>query len=149
LTRIPCDIANDEEPRTYGPAWAGFLMSCRIMLGSESGSKVFDFDGSIAEKCNETMALDPSPSSPSEKEIEMAQFSPRVFEASGDAHRDGAVSCPVFGPDAFRWSRIISIATRSLIGFKTCPRWKRCPSAHFVISSPPALQLSRFCAPDR
>ena len=47
---IPCDIEVDEGSRIYGFAWSNFIGSCRVMLGSESGSNVFDFDGSILER---------------------------------------------------------------------------------------------------
>ena len=50
---IPHDIAMDEASRIYGPAWLDFVGSCRTMLGTESGSNVFDFDGSINRKYEE------------------------------------------------------------------------------------------------
>lgn len=85
---IPCDIAVDEASRIYGAAWFDFMRSCRATLGSESGSNVFDFDGSISARF--------SPSAPQpdevpelvsliaqrESEIAMGQISPRVFEAA-------------------------------------------------------------------
>ena len=46
---IAHDIAMDEGSRIYGPAWFDFIGSCRVILGSESGSNIFDFDGSINE----------------------------------------------------------------------------------------------------
>ena len=60
------------------------------MLGSESGSNVFDFEGSIIGLYKEMKAADPLLSyekfhpfiAEREKEIDMAQISPRVFEAA-------------------------------------------------------------------
>ncbi len=43
-----CDIEWTEENRIYGPIWYDFMASCRSMLGSESGSNVFDWDGTLA-----------------------------------------------------------------------------------------------------
>jgi hypothetical protein len=87
---IPCDIAVGEESRIYGAAWFDFIKSCRVMLGSESGSNVFDFDGSIAALYKKMKATDPELSyekfqpliAEREKEVDMAQISPRVFEAA-------------------------------------------------------------------
>ena len=50
------DIEWREEKRLYGEDWYKFLGSCRVTLGSESGSNVFDFDGSIAAKQQELIA---------------------------------------------------------------------------------------------
>ena len=47
---IPHDIAMDDASRIYGDAWYKFLGSSRTMLGSESGSNVFDFDGDLEEE---------------------------------------------------------------------------------------------------
>src|SRR5262249_6342676 len=91
LTRgIPCDIAIDEESRIYGSAWFDFIKSCRVMLGSESGCNVFDFDGSITALYRKMRAADPNLSyaqfqpiiAEREKEGDMAQIPPRVFEAA-------------------------------------------------------------------
>jgi hypothetical protein len=87
---IPSDIAIDEASRIYGPAWFDFIKSSRIMLGTESGSNVFDFDGSIMALYKQMKAADPHLSyekfhpfiAEREKEIDMAQISPRVFEAA-------------------------------------------------------------------
>ena len=47
---IPHDIAMDDASRIYGDAWYKFLGSSRTMLGSESGSNVFDFDGELEKE---------------------------------------------------------------------------------------------------
>ena len=44
---IPHDIEWSDEKRLYGDAWYEFTGSCRANLGSETGSNVFDLDGSI------------------------------------------------------------------------------------------------------
>ena len=44
---VPYDIAMDERSRIYGDAWYKFLGSSRTVLGSESGSNAFDFDGDL------------------------------------------------------------------------------------------------------
>jgi hypothetical protein len=87
---LPCDIAVDETSRIYGSAWLGFVKSCRVMLGSESGSNVFDFDGSLIELYRKMKAEDPDLQyerfrpfiAEREKKIDMGQISPRMFEAS-------------------------------------------------------------------
>jgi hypothetical protein len=89
---IPSDIAMDEKSRIYGPAWFDFIENCQVMLGSESGSNVFDFDGSIHERY-ERMKSAYGGRPPSyaefapvvaerEKEISMGQISPRIFECA-------------------------------------------------------------------
>jgi hypothetical protein len=85
------DIAMDDASRVYGTAWFDFIGSCRSMLGSESGSDVFDFDGSI-ERLYKEMAIsrggkvDYEEFSPlvaqREREISQGQISPRVFECA-------------------------------------------------------------------
>lgn len=87
---VPCDIGVDEASRIYGFAWFDFIRSCRAMLGSESGSNVFDFDGSIAarvaatgkEQPDETCADIVAVIAAREQEIRMGQISPRIFEAA-------------------------------------------------------------------
>ncbi|RYF30133.1 MAG: hypothetical protein EOO23_05805, partial [Comamonadaceae bacterium] len=53
---IATDIAMDEASRIYGRAWLEFVGDCRAMLGAESGSNVFDFDGSIEARFQELTA---------------------------------------------------------------------------------------------
>ena len=88
---IAHDIEWDDEKRIYGDAWYKFIGSCRAILGSESGSNIFDFDGSIEAKYVELSA---APSGPvpydefrpyterCDREYDMRQISPRVFEAA-------------------------------------------------------------------
>ena len=85
------DIAMTEESRIYGKAWFDFVGNCRSMLGSESGSNVFDFDGSIqAKHALMTKRLRRAPTykefepiiADREKQISMGQISPRVFECA-------------------------------------------------------------------
>jgi hypothetical protein len=88
---IAHDIAIDEASRIYGSAWFDFVGSCRAMLGSESGSNVFDFDGSLQRTYDE-MAAARGGRVPYEEflpivadresNIEMGQISPRIFECA-------------------------------------------------------------------
>jgi len=87
---IPNDIAWSEEARIYGTRWYEFVASCRAMLGSESGSNVFDWDGSLDARINGYKSANPSASDfevykqvvlPQEQPGLMNQISPRLFEA--------------------------------------------------------------------
>jgi hypothetical protein len=84
------DIEWTEAARIYGSNWYDFVVSCRSMLGSESGSNVFDWDGSLAEKILAFRKKNPavpddviygSLIEPHESAGVMNQISPRAFEA--------------------------------------------------------------------
>lgn len=86
---IPHDIAWTESSRIYGPAWYEFMSSCRAMLGSESGSNVFDWDGTLSEQLDRYRSEHPDAAdedvyqaviAPREMPGLMNQVSPRVFE---------------------------------------------------------------------
>jgi hypothetical protein len=88
--RIPTDIAWTEEARIYGTGWYEFVSSCRSMLGSESGSNVFDWDGTLVERIAQYRkerreAKDGDIYRQFVQRLEMDgimnQVSPRVFEA--------------------------------------------------------------------
>lgn len=87
---IAHDVAWTEEARIYGPRWYEFMSSCRSILGSESGSNVFDWDGTLAAKIQEFKDKNPRADdsivySELIQSLEMSglmnQVSPRVFEA--------------------------------------------------------------------
>jgi hypothetical protein len=87
---IPHDIGWTEKDRIYGPRWYEFMGSCRAMLGSESGSNVFDWEGGLAERIeeyrqNHLEATDDDVYKaiiePCEVRGLMNQISPRIFEA--------------------------------------------------------------------
>lgn len=84
------DIAWQETDRLYGDAWYDFIRSCRAVLGTESGSNVFDWDGTLQNRIAEYKRQHPgSPDedvydaiiAPLEQPGLMNQVSPRVFEA--------------------------------------------------------------------
>ena len=87
---IKHDIAWAEEARIYGDGWYQFMGSCRAMLGSESGSNVFDWRGDLADQIGKFKMLHPLAS---EKDVYgqliasldedglMNQVSPRIFES--------------------------------------------------------------------
>lgn len=90
LHGIRNDIAWSEESRIYGAGWYDFVISCRSMLGSESGSNVFDWGGDLASEISKFKESRPSVSDsdiyrdliqPREIVGLMNQLSPRVFEA--------------------------------------------------------------------
>jgi hypothetical protein len=88
---MPYDIAMDDASRVYGDAWFEFLGSSRTVLGSESGSNVFDFDGSLEEEIKAfTAAHGRRPTyqefkhvlDPLEAPFNVGQISPRIFESA-------------------------------------------------------------------
>jgi len=87
--RIAHDIAWDEAARVYGSAWYRFIASSKAMLGSESGSNVFDWDGRLEARINDYKRRHPRASDeevyqavvePCEIDGAMNQISPRIFE---------------------------------------------------------------------
>lgn len=87
---IPCDIAVHEGARFNGDAWLGFVRSCRVMLGTQSGANVFDFDGSLADRMAERQKANLSLRYEEVRDevaayavdFDMGQISARVFEAA-------------------------------------------------------------------
>jgi hypothetical protein len=97
---ISTDIAWSERSRLYGRDWVTFIRNCQAVLAVESGASVFDFDGDVAARTESFAALVERPhpipalaKKPSyemlrdrffagrEDQIDIAQISPRVFEA--------------------------------------------------------------------
>ena len=87
---ISCDIEWTEEKRIYNDDWYDFVVSCRAMLGSESGSNVFDWDGDLFKKIVDYKSVHPKCTDKeiyseiiSDLEIDnlMNQISPRAFES--------------------------------------------------------------------
>lgn len=87
---VPANIDVKEESRIYGKAWPEFIRNCRVMLGTESGSNVFDFTGEIATKIAQYQENHPNSTfleihknciGNNDGIIKMNQISPRIFEA--------------------------------------------------------------------
>lgn len=85
------DIAWTETTRIYGAQWNVFIRSCRAMLGSESGSNVFDWDGTLDKQVEQYRKLNPTATDyevysavvlPHELPGVMNQISPRIFECA-------------------------------------------------------------------
>lgn len=86
---LSCNIAWDEKSRIYGADWYHFIASAKSMLGTESGSNVFDWDGSLQRRIDACREANPEATeddlyrevvAPEEKEGLMNQLSPRIFE---------------------------------------------------------------------
>lgn len=88
---VPIDIEVDDSKRIYGSDWYRFLGSARATLGTESGSNVFDFDGTVRSRLEEMLAANPDAPfekiydellAPLEGHVRMNQISPKIFEAA-------------------------------------------------------------------
>jgi len=93
---LTTNISSEWSARFNGSAWYDFLQSIRAVLGVESGSNVFDFDGSIAADCDAFRAAVGDSLSREELynhaetkiigsregNVDYAQVSPRHFEAA-------------------------------------------------------------------
>lgn len=83
------DIECSDESRIYGDKWYRFVASCKAMLGTESGSNVFDWKGTLAQdiasyrKKNRHASVEQvyqAVVQPLELPGAMNQVSPRIFE---------------------------------------------------------------------
>jgi hypothetical protein len=88
---LSCDISSSEGDRIYGERWHRFLASCRATLGTESGSSIVDFDGSIEARVKDYLVRNPGAPfeqverdvlAPFEDVARIAVASPRLFEAA-------------------------------------------------------------------
>ena len=87
---IAANIEVSEESRIYGEAWPQFIGDCRTVLGTESGSNIFDFDGTLKPAIDAYLKIHPDADFESvhdrflkehDGKIQMNQVSPRIFEA--------------------------------------------------------------------
>ena len=86
---IRCDIAVDEDSRFQSDAWLQFVSRCRVMLGTPSGSNIFDFDGSLARRLAARFRENPKLRYDEVRDevlahdvgVDMGQVSARIFEA--------------------------------------------------------------------
>ncbi|MNX28580.1 putative teichuronic acid biosynthesis glycosyltransferase TuaH [compost metagenome] len=87
---LDVDIEVDDSKRIYGADWYRFLGTARSTLGTESGSNVFDFDGTLRGRIDDLLRAQPGASfddvhcqllEPLERNIKMNQISPKIFEA--------------------------------------------------------------------
>lgn len=90
-TGLKLDLSHQEGDRLYGPRWAQFIAGCKTALGVESGSSVFDFDGTLQQRVDPYVEANPESSFkevqarfflPLEGRIYYNQISPRSFEAA-------------------------------------------------------------------
>lgn len=86
------NISTRERDRVYGNAWIDLIQNSWAVLGVESGASVFDFSGEISAKTETTRSLLGKDGityenlrqkyfAKAEGKIDLAQISPRVFEA--------------------------------------------------------------------
>jgi hypothetical protein len=88
--QLPVDIETDDAKRIHGTDWYRFLGSVRATLGTESGSNVFDIDGSLPSAIKDLLEKSPNISfeevhrqvlAAHEGRVTMNQVSPKIFEA--------------------------------------------------------------------
>ncbi|MGC9324084.1 MAG: glycosyltransferase [Desulfomonilia bacterium] len=88
---IPVNIECDDSQRIYGENWYNFIENCRAVLGTESGSNVFDFRGKIKEAIEDELRNNPEFTFSEayekylrehEDHVTMNQISPKIFEAA-------------------------------------------------------------------
>ncbi len=89
-TALKTDISYHEADRFYGEQWQQFLVSCKTMLGVESGTSVMDFTGELEKKVDAHQLIHPHDSFETiqkkyflaeEGRHQLNQISPRCFEA--------------------------------------------------------------------
>ena len=90
--QIKTDISFRDKDRIYGKKWIDFNQECKAMLGTESGSNLFDFNNDLIKTEKKLKLKNPNltfeeylkvlkSNGYSEKEGLMNQISPRIFEA--------------------------------------------------------------------
>lgn len=87
---IKVNIKWDDSERIHGEDWYRFLASSKATLGTESGSNIFDDDGSIGGSVKKALESNPNTTyqeifeeylANHEGRVRMNQISPRIFES--------------------------------------------------------------------
>ena len=87
---VEVDIEWEDDKRLYGEKWYEFIADCRAMLGTESGSNIFDDYGEIRKNVENILERDPEVTyeqvydmflADHEGAVRMNQVSPKIFEA--------------------------------------------------------------------
>lgn len=87
---VAADIEWEESKRIYGDGWYEFLGSVRATLGTESGSRLFDWDGAVRRKTEELLEAEPTIGFEEAHQrllhefddaVDMNQVSPKIFES--------------------------------------------------------------------
>ncbi len=85
------DISVQEKDRIYGKEWVKRLSNARAVLGTESGTHIWDFDGSIEKTVSRALCKKPNANfdeihreflEPHEGKLQYNAISPRIFEAA-------------------------------------------------------------------
>lgn len=88
---LDTDIEVEEESRIYGLEWYQFMASAKAVLGVESGSSIYDYDGIVQKLCEEALKIKPDITFHEMYEIFLKDYegyisyttiSPRHFEAA-------------------------------------------------------------------
>jgi hypothetical protein len=87
---IIANIEWEHDKRIYGEGWYEFIEDCIAMLGTESGSNIFDFDGDLSRTIEKALEENPGLTfddvfenylKEHEGKVMMNQISPKIFEA--------------------------------------------------------------------
>lgn len=88
---LTVDLSVREEDRVYGAEWVRRLSSAKAVLGTESGTSIWDFTGDMEKLTNHYLSKNPHASfedvsqkilAPYESNILYSALSPRIFEAA-------------------------------------------------------------------
>lgn len=89
--QLRVDISVQEKDRIYGTEWIKRLSNARAVLGTESGTNIWDLNGSIEKNVARALGKNPEASfeeihrdflAPFEGNLEYNAISPRIFEAA-------------------------------------------------------------------
>lgn len=92
-TDLVTDISMDEKARIYGQDWIEFLQQSKVVLGTESGASIWDFDANIEKRVNNYLVKYKKASfqqvyeavlKADDGKILYNAISPRVFEAAAN-----------------------------------------------------------------
>lgn len=96
---VPANIEWSNENRIYGDAWYDFIADCRAVLGTESGSYLFDFDGSVKAAVTELVTGNPS--------ISFEEVAERCLKGHDDQIKGNVISPKIFEAISLRTGLVL------------------------------------------
>jgi hypothetical protein len=89
---LAVDISTRSEDTIYGDAWVAFLLSGRVVLGSESGSSVLDADGEIQRRIQNLLVGNPDLTFEQVDAVMPRGWDSYAFFAIGPRHLEAVVT---------------------------------------------------------